>query len=132
MQRARKFSAVFGTTSASNSMTILPAGCPPMEMSKKTCGFPIFLRRITLRLPRAKRKRFGKSTGLMTCLILPQRIVGNFLHFRLDPPSMRKQSESRGVENRLICDQKTLVFSFYLVSLIASVHLNQEILVFNF
>lgn len=101
VQRARKFSAVFGTTSASNSMTILPAGCPPMEMSKKTCGLPIFLRRITLQLPRAKRKRFGKSTGLMTCLILPQRIVGNLLGFRLDPPSMRKQSESRGVENRL-------------------------------
>lgn len=114
MQRARKFSAVFGTTSASNSMTILPAGCPPMEMSKKTCGFPIFLRRITLRLPRAKRKRFGKSTGLMTCLILPQRIVGNFLDFRLDPPSMRKQSESRGVENRLIRKHWYLVlFGFF-------------------
>lgn len=85
-----------------------------MEMSKKTCGFPIFLRRITLRLPRAKRKRLGKSTGLMTCLILPQRIVGNFLDFRLDPPSMRKQSESRGVENRLIRKHWYLVFIWFL------------------
>jgi len=39
VQRARKFSAVFGTTSALNSITILPAGAPPIVMSKNTLGF---------------------------------------------------------------------------------------------
>src|SRR5437899_8810096 len=34
-----KFSAVFGTTSANNSIFILPAGCPPIEISKNTIGF---------------------------------------------------------------------------------------------
>jgi len=34
-----KFSAVFGTTSANSSIFILPAGWPPMEISKNTIGF---------------------------------------------------------------------------------------------
>jgi len=38
VQRQRKFSAVFGTISAFNSKTILPAGEPPIVISKKTLG----------------------------------------------------------------------------------------------
>ena len=34
VHRARKFSAVFGTTSPRSSMTMRPAGLPPMVMSK--------------------------------------------------------------------------------------------------
>jgi len=34
VQRARKFSAVLGTTSARNVMTTRPAGLPPMVISK--------------------------------------------------------------------------------------------------
>ena len=34
VQRARKFSAVFGTTSDRSSITIRPAGLPPMDISK--------------------------------------------------------------------------------------------------
>ena len=41
VQRARKFSAVFGTTSALSSMMMRPAGCPPIVMSKYTLGFLI-------------------------------------------------------------------------------------------
>lgn len=32
------------TTSARSSMTMRPAGAPPMVMSKNTCGFPIMKR----------------------------------------------------------------------------------------
>ena len=38
VQRARKFSAVLGTTSALNSMIIWPTGEPPAVISKKTLG----------------------------------------------------------------------------------------------
>jgi hypothetical protein len=34
VHKARKFSAVLGTTSARNSMMMRPAGLPPMVMSK--------------------------------------------------------------------------------------------------
>lgn len=34
-----KFSAVLGTTSANNSIFILPAATPPIVKSKKTTGF---------------------------------------------------------------------------------------------
>jgi hypothetical protein len=37
----RKFSAVFGQTSAFKVISIRPAGEPPMETSKKTTGFGI-------------------------------------------------------------------------------------------
>jgi hypothetical protein len=40
VQSARKFSAVFGTRSAKSSITTRPAGWPPIEISKKTLGFP--------------------------------------------------------------------------------------------
>lgn len=39
VDRARKFSAVFGTTSANNSKTIFPSGLPPILISKNTFGF---------------------------------------------------------------------------------------------
>lgn len=39
VQRQRKFSAVSGTTSARNSISMRPLGEPPMVMSKKTTGF---------------------------------------------------------------------------------------------
>ena len=38
VQRQRKFSAVLGTTSARSVISMRPAGWPPMDMSKKTCG----------------------------------------------------------------------------------------------
>ncbi len=38
VQRARKFSTVFGTTSFRRVISILPAGFPPIEMSKNTTG----------------------------------------------------------------------------------------------
>merc|ERR1719245_811089 len=41
VHKQRKFSAVFGATSALSSITILPAAAPPMVMSKKTLGFDI-------------------------------------------------------------------------------------------
>lgn len=41
VHRARKFSAVLGTTSARSSISTRPAGAPPMAMSKKTFGFDI-------------------------------------------------------------------------------------------
>merc|ERR1719191_148848 len=44
VQRARKFSAVLGTTSARSSMTMRPAAAPPIEISKKTLGLAICLR----------------------------------------------------------------------------------------
>ena len=43
VQSARKFSAVFGTTSERSSMTIRPASWPPMEISKKQRGRAIFI-----------------------------------------------------------------------------------------
>lgn len=39
VHKQRKFSAVFGTTSARNSISMRPLRDPPMEMSKKTTGF---------------------------------------------------------------------------------------------
>lgn len=41
VQRALKFSAVFGTTSLYNSTTILPSSSPPMLISRKQRGFTI-------------------------------------------------------------------------------------------
>ena len=41
VHNARKFSAVFGTTSARNVISIRPADAPPIEISKNTTGFPI-------------------------------------------------------------------------------------------
>ena len=38
VHKHRKFSAVFGTTSARNSISIRPLEEPPMVMSKKTTG----------------------------------------------------------------------------------------------
>lgn len=38
VHNARKFSAVLGTTSFRNSITIRPAGEPPIETSKNTRG----------------------------------------------------------------------------------------------
>lgn len=38
VHNARKFSAVLGTTSARNSISILPRGLPPIEISKNTTG----------------------------------------------------------------------------------------------
>lgn len=43
VQRHRKFSAVLGTTSARNSISMRPLGEPPMEMSKKTTGFSLLM-----------------------------------------------------------------------------------------
>mmetsp|Transcript_21393 Transcript_21393/g.31562 ORF Transcript_21393/g.31562 Transcript_21393/m.31562 type:complete len:115 (+) Transcript_21393:879-1223(+) len=39
VQRQRKLSAVRGTTSARNSISMRPLGDPPMVMSKNTTGF---------------------------------------------------------------------------------------------
>ena len=41
VHKARKFSAVFGTTSARSSITIRPQGFPPMDMSKYTFGLDL-------------------------------------------------------------------------------------------
>ena len=41
VQRARKFSAVRGTTSERSSMTTRPTSAPPIVISKKTLGFGI-------------------------------------------------------------------------------------------
>ena len=42
VQSARKFSAVFGTTSARSVISMRPDGAPPIVMSKKTIGFGLF------------------------------------------------------------------------------------------
>merc|ERR1719301_520072 len=41
VHKHRKFSAVFGTTSPRNSITIRPASLPAMDMSKYTLGLDI-------------------------------------------------------------------------------------------
>src|SRR6516162_10663671 len=43
VHRARKFSAVLGTTSANSSMTMRPASLPLMVTSKNTLGFAGFV-----------------------------------------------------------------------------------------
>lgn len=49
VHRARKFSAVFGTTSANSSNVTLPSDCPPISKSKYTLGFfMVVMKRATL------------------------------------------------------------------------------------
>jgi hypothetical protein len=42
VQSARKFSAVFGTTSARRTISMRPADVPPIVISKKQTGFALF------------------------------------------------------------------------------------------
>ena len=56
VHKARKFSAVFGTTSARNSMMTRPAGVPPIVISKKTFG---------LDLPKRKNEKSSDQDDVM-------------------------------------------------------------------
>lgn len=61
LQRARKFSAVRGVMSAQSSITIRPAGDPPIAMSKNTLGFDI--------VSTGSRFNFNKLTMLYMLLL---------------------------------------------------------------
>ena len=62
VHRARKFSAVLGTTSARSSMTIRPTGAPSAVTSKKTRGVDMITVRThcSLRRLRSPIQTFGK------------------------------------------------------------------------
>jgi len=66
-----KFSAVFGATSANSSIFILPAGCPPMEISKNTIGFSDISNTIykSKDVKKKKRKEMGSNQQEQECIL---------------------------------------------------------------